>query len=259
MKRRNNPWDDVSAFYHGGISVLKIAICDDEPEICQDIERRIREIEGNGMFLDIRQFLSGEELLESIGQGQRYHIIFLDYEMQGIDGRRTGVEIRERYKDLECLLIYVSSHEHMVIQLLDADIFRFIVKPIHQEHFRKVYSKARDRVVNPGQTFCIKTGWEKISVSKNDIFYVVSDGRKVCLTTKSGSYSMYARLDEVAKEFEYPGSSFIRIHKSYLINFIHCQELTAKKVIMKNGTTLEVSRGYRESYKNACLAQMGKG
>lgn len=179
--------------------------------------------------------------------------------MQGIDGRRTGMEIRERYKDLECLLIYVSSHEHMVIQLLDAGIFQFIVKPINQEHFRKVYSKARDRVRNPGQAFCIKTGSEKIFVSRNEIYYMISEGRKVCFTTKSGCYSMYARLDEVAKEFEDPGSSFVRIHKSYLVNFTYCRELTAKNVVMKDGTTLEVSRGYLKAYRKACLDYFGKG
>lgn len=70
--------------------MYEIAICDDEPAICDMVSNVIREW---GPDIKISCFYSGESLLASY---ESFDVIFLDIDMKGIDGIETGRQIRER-------------------------------------------------------------------------------------------------------------------------------------------------------------------
>lgn len=63
---------------------MKIAICDDEPEIAELIAGKIKTVYKN---MDISIYTSCEELL---GFGENIDILFLDIRMEGTDGMKTG-------------------------------------------------------------------------------------------------------------------------------------------------------------------------
>ena len=106
---------------------LRIAICDDEKEIRNNIERNIRLIYAD---VSIVQFEDGKTLL---AYTEQIDILFLDIQMQPIDGMETARELRKAGNRMT--IIFVTAIEEYVFQAFDVGAFHYLVKPIEQVKF----------------------------------------------------------------------------------------------------------------------------
>lgn len=78
--------------------MFRIAICDDEPIICSQIERIIldygRKISHN---IDVDVYFSDEELYRFLEDGIYYDMIFLDIELKKLNGIGVGKKFAMTY------------------------------------------------------------------------------------------------------------------------------------------------------------------
>lgn len=72
---------------------MLIAICDDEPLFCEQLKEHIYSY-SNKYNLDtvVEIFNNGKQLLNNA----HFDIIFLDYQMPGINGLQTARELRKK-------------------------------------------------------------------------------------------------------------------------------------------------------------------
>ena len=81
---------------------LKIAVCDDEKIICEDIQKKLINIKSDYLIDSFNT--SNDILLNAL----KYDIIFLDIEMPEIDGLSIAKELRQRsYKGY---IVFLTSH-----------------------------------------------------------------------------------------------------------------------------------------------------
>ena len=86
---------------------------------------------------------------------------------------------------------------------------------------------------------------ESIHIPYGSILYLQSDRRTVKVVCRGGKeYSFLSRLDEVEEKIA--SASFIRIHKSFLVNRMAVRALnhTERQVELENGEMLPVSSRY---------------
>lgn len=85
--------------------MLRIAICDDNE---LDRRRLLAQIEAKKQEYEIQlqEFSSGEELLDAMQQVQ-FSGVFLDIQMQGMDGEAVARKIRE--KDAGLCLYFIQA------------------------------------------------------------------------------------------------------------------------------------------------------
>lgn len=75
--------------------MLQIAICDDEQFYREKIEKLLRKFfRGHDLQYEICVFSSGKEFLEQCENNVRFDIVFLDINMEEMDGIRTAMHIR---------------------------------------------------------------------------------------------------------------------------------------------------------------------
>ena len=80
--------------------MIKIAICDDDDFICNQLKNILIDIEDIYLEkLDIKIFHSGIELDHSIQHRGGYDIIFLDIEMEQMNGVEVGKKLRNEYEE----------------------------------------------------------------------------------------------------------------------------------------------------------------
>lgn len=90
--------------------MLKIAICDDDLGFTGSLENLVlEESRSMGLRVDTDVFFDGNILLKSIQSGERYGLIFIDIEMEQVDGISAARKIRET--DRSVLLIYISGYD----------------------------------------------------------------------------------------------------------------------------------------------------
>lgn len=113
--------------------MLRIAIVDDEPSVVDEIRQIVISFfQAQGKQIDISCFSSGEEL---ISYHQKYDLIFLDIQMQGMDGIRTAQELRKN--DKKAVMIYVTSFGSEMARSFSVHPFAFLEKPVNADLLRK--------------------------------------------------------------------------------------------------------------------------
>ena len=115
--------------------MLNIAVCDDENAMINDIENMLLDVcKKQNIRADIDVFCSGETLGKEVMMGTKYDMIFLDIEMEKVNGIESAKAIRKM--DQNVIFIYVSAHDRYALELFCLDVFAFIKKPIDKEEFR---------------------------------------------------------------------------------------------------------------------------
>ena len=143
--------------------MIRIAVCDDENVIVNQIEHIISEVcKRESIPVNIDVFYSGRELKRQVTSGTKYDIIFLDIQMKGGDGITAAENIRK--VDDNVLLIYVSGYDKYMMELFRLDVFGFIKKPIDEEILTKTFLETYQRV-------CSKMVYFTFSY-KHEEFYV---------------------------------------------------------------------------------------
>ena len=113
---------------------MRIAICDDQREVRELFEERIRRLYPEAELL---LFSSGEQLLDSEKVSD---ILLLDIQMPGKNGMDTARELRKKNKNT--IIIFVTALEEFVFQAFDVGAFHYLVKPFHEKKFAEVLMRA---------------------------------------------------------------------------------------------------------------------
>lgn len=227
---------------------MKIAICDDE-KIFQDIiQKKLEEYYG-ALEVEIQLFLSGEDLLKRIGKyPDEFHIIFLDIEMEKINGVETAKKIRVLNQNVP--IIFLTSHTEMAMDGYEVDAFRFLAKPIQQDKLWKALSDI-DKQKQADYMIELNDGSETKLVCWYDIQYIQSDNVYVHVETKNKNYLIRQKLSVLEEKM--PKQIFYKPHRSYLIHLGFVQSFDGKKIRMKDGKEIPISRGKSSEFKEKMM------
>ena len=111
---------------------MKIAVCDDDKLLTGEIDGQLQRIQQKmGISFETDIFFDGETLWEAIEKHGSYDIIYLDIEMENMDGITVARKIREQ--DPYTILLFVSSYDSYYEQLFEVEPLRFLRKPINPE------------------------------------------------------------------------------------------------------------------------------
>ena len=105
--------------------MLRIAICDDDLPIKSEIESLLLDImQDYCIKMDIDIFFDGKTLYQQIQSGTNFDIIYMDIEMNDVDGIQAARLIRAQ--NIPSILIYISAYETYFKQLFEVEPFPFL-------------------------------------------------------------------------------------------------------------------------------------
>ena len=195
--------------------MLKIAIVDDEPSVIDEIQGIVTSFfHENNKPIDISRFSSGEEI---ISYHQKYDLIFLDIQMQGMDGIMTAQELRKN--DKKAVMIYVTSYGGEMARSFSVHPFAFLEKPVSTEMLRKNLQDYMEYAFKEqgSKSIPFETVNGTVLISPDDILYFEYLGnRKIQLVCTAAEYTIQDALSNIFPVVEKYG--FMRPHQSFIIN-----------------------------------------
>lgn len=214
---------------------MKIAICDDEKEICCRLKKLVlKQRPDSEVFL----FDSGRQMLQF---RQRFQIVLMDIQMEGISGIETARALR--MKDEKAVLIFVTALKEYVFDAFDVSAFHYLIKPVSEEKFRRVFERAcqeaEKRVQEETEQVFFRTRNRSFTLRKQDILYVESRGRKVDIHTVRECVTVYATMNGLEEQL---GKEFYRCHRGYLVNLAHVSEYEPDRILLEGGETAFMAR-----------------
>lgn len=232
--------------------MFRVAICDDEQSMCSRIERIILDYQKvNGEKIDISIFLTGEELCKYIKEGQAFDLIFLDIELNEINGIEVGRIIREEIKDEITQIVYISAKKDYAIELFENRPLNFLVKPISDEKIVKNLEITIELHKRGNLFFEFSRNAVFYKIPYKDIMYFASNDKKIRVITINEEYEYYGKLsdlEELTKD-----KDFILIHKSYLVNYLYILEARYDELKLTNNEKLPISQAYRKEVRNKLI------
>lgn len=232
--------------------MFRIAICDDEPAICWQIENLILDGEiADNNEIEVEIFHSGEELCTFIESGRRFDLIFLDIELRQINGIEACRKIREEYRDETTQVVYISGKQGYAMDLFESRPLNFLIKPLSEEKIISNIKTAIKLAKKGNSTFEFKTGKTYYKLKLNDILYFESDDKKIRVNAGNENFEFYGKMPDVMRMI--PAKEFIRIHKSYFVNYQFVKEVQYEYLIMINGKCLPISQTFRKSVRELLI------
>ena len=235
--------------------MIKIAICDDEKNIRSYLASLIREQDTD---CEIIEYASADEYLSS---GMEHDLLFLDIELKGsasgMDGMGMARQIRGMEQIRQPVIIFVTGYEKYVYDAFDVDASGYLVKPVNEQKFAEVFSRAQDKILSEAEqkkkTLLIQYAGANKAIPIDNIYYMESQKHKIVLYTKDGELEYYAKIGELEEELQ---GQFCRIHKGYLVNLSYVDEYSRTEIILTNGDKLPLSKYKYEDFVKAYLRFM---
>lgn len=178
-------------------------------------------------------------------------LIFLDIRMP----RLTGLELLKTLIQ-KPLVIITSAYEEYALESYDLDVCDYLLKPFRFDRFLKATNRAladfTQQKPAPGPVpaappvtphLYIKSDKKQVLVHLDEIYYLESLGNYVKVWRETGFLLTPRTLTSF--ETQLPADTFIRIHKSFLMNkqFLHFIE--GNTITLKNGKKLPIGKNHK--------------
>lgn len=231
--------------------MLKICICDDDVAFGSLLESYINEYISkiDGLNIEIDFYESGVSLTKAIIERQeRYQILFLDIEMQEMNGIETALKIRTIDRNL--YIIYITSYEKYTLESFKVSPFRYIIKPVKKEEFQSILAQVVEDIMSNKQFFFFKYQNKQYQIKCDCIVTMKSEmGRMIYIdsTEAEAPFRFYGKIKEIEKELN--PFLFIKVNSGTIVNLDYVNIITNDEIKMEDGETYPISRGQKQEVK----------
>lgn len=190
---------------------------------------------------------NGKDLIKDVQAGRNYDIAFLDVQLKKTMGYDVGVMLKEFLPDI--LLVYVTSHTKYFLNILKAEPFYYIEKPIFSHMLYDVLDRCIERIRFLRRDYiypCVINGHEH-RIDLLDVPYIESELRVIKLHTFSDIIQFYGKLDRVQNDISSICNFFLRPNKSFLVNS-HCIDSVCRKQVIVRGKEISITDTYRSEF-----------
>lgn len=223
---------------------MKIAICDDDKIFRQKIKEILIAYRNNNRFeINIYEFESGNQFLEA---EHIFDMVFLDYQMPGLDGMETARKLRK--KNNICNIIFITNYPEFVLESFMVQPFRFIVKPLEESKILE----AMDSYIKQQNLFypiCVIEDGELKTICSQDIMYLQGDGKYCWIYTTKDIFHSSKTLTQIHALL--PPHCFFRVHKSYVVNMFSINSIKGNIITLNNGEHITIGRVHISNFKKA--------
>lgn len=229
---------------------MRIGICDDEAAQRQLIQKYIQEwAKERRVSLETVLFASAENVLFCLEDDAVFDLLILDIEMGSVSGMELAGRLRKNGSDVP--ILFATGYEQYMAQGYEVSALHFLLKPIHKEKLFAVLDRLKQtKKTETKILFPIDDG--TLAVYPSDIWYVEASGHQCVLVLSDRRCIIrqsFGRTQELLKERK----SFVRCHRSYLVNLCHVSAIVRLELVMDDHTVIPVSRRLEKQVNEAFI------
>lgn len=214
---------------------LRTVVVDDEPLARRRLRRLLeahRDVEIVGEAADGASALS---LLYALAPD----LVFLDVRMPGGSGFDVLAGLRERPH-----IVFVTAYDEFAVRAFEEQALDYLLKPVEPARLDRALARARDaapasddtrerierllQALAPGrfsQRLPARRGAKVTLIAPSTIAFCRAEDKYTVVYTADGEHVVDRTIEELARTLD--PSSFLRIHRSALVNLAYVKDLTS--------------------------------
>ena len=218
--------------------MYKLAICDDDTYFRNSLEKFLREFfSDKDAEYSIASFSEPSSFNASLNAGADYDLVFLDIMFENDNGINYAKYLRANHRELD--IIFITTSKEYAIESFDVNPLYYILKPMEPQKLTAALERFLEK--SAPIYICFNSLGSTIKIELSDILYFEIYGHRVIIHKTDGTLSdIRGTLKDI--ESQLPPATFIRPHRSYLVNFRFITEIAHYRLKIKNGETLPISK-----------------
>jgi len=242
---------------------MKAILVDDEPDGIRTLKKML---EVHCPNVDVEASCFNASMAKQLIDQLHPDVVFLDIQMPGKSGLELLTELPAKHFEV----IFVTAHNEYMLQALQYSAADYLLKPVDEDRLIEAVKRVEEKLQagkkeeptdtllhnlryagNPSEMrLCLPTLKGFIVLRLEEIVYCEAERSYTIFHITGGKTVTISRplfdYDNLLKD-----TSFLRIHKSFLINLYHVREYQRGEggvVIMSDNAEIEVSRRKKDQF-----------
>ena len=237
--------------------MVRCIAIDDEPMALRQIKSYIERTEQLELVAVCRSAREAQEVLKSA----EADLLFVDINMPDMNGIDFVRSI-----DTGHFIVFTTAHPEFALEGFKLNAIDYLLKPFSYEEFMKASQKVISLVdlverchaaesaiaqneaeASDKEVISVKVDYKTQLVKVADIVYLESAGEYVRLHIEgSSTITTLFRLKNM--ETTLPAESFLRVHRSYIVNLKRIASYTKGRIFLDNGEYIPLGENYKERF-----------
>lgn len=231
---------------------LKCIIVDDEPRAIEVLEEYVQQLSSLDLLATFRNPISAFDFVKQ----NQVDVIFLDINMPNLSGIQFIKSLSHKPA-----IVLTTAYSEYAIESYQLDVQDYLLKPIEFDRFMVCVDKLFDKLkpteipkVSPSipansqeiQDYVfVKHGTKIERIELDDILYIEGSGNYISYHLESRTILALGKMSEALNSL--PQQRFVRIHKSYIIQWNKIKSIEDNHVFI--GTAkLSISSTYKNDF-----------
>ena len=228
---------------------LKIAICDDEANQIEYLTDVVTTwAKKNRHAVEIKPYSAAKSLLFDYCEEKDFDILLLDIEMPGMSGVELAKAVRKENATVQ--IVFITGYYEYFSDGFDVSALHYLIKPADERKLMPVLDRAVSNLTYRQRSVLLTSPEGDRKVSLADIEYVESENVHVAVHTVSGVYRSRISLAKFAEQLD---ETFIKVHRSYIVNLKYVKKITRTDITMVSGDLVPISRGMYDEVHAALI------
>lgn len=225
-------------------NIIRCVAIDDEP-LALEVISKFCDRYGNIELVTFSDPIAGFAAIRE----QKFDLLFLDIEMEGLNGLEIAKELPE-----DICFIFTTAYLKYAVDGFNLDAVDYLHKPFSFERFSKAVDKAVKLIDYNKQSLlrrCIvvKQEYNNISIPLSEIVYIEAmEGYSKIFRTDGKCTISRVILKVIGAML--PEGEFVRIHRSYIVAMNKIVSYNRQSVKLVTGVTLPIGRQYSNNFQN---------
>ena len=225
--------------------MIRCIIIDDEPLALQQMEGYIKKIPYLELVAACQSAIDAKEILEK----EKIDAIFCDINLPELNGL-------DFIKSLENppMVVFTTAYSEYAVEGFQLNAVDYLLKPFGCEDMKRAAEKLKKHPdplrtlqdvsqIDEDDAIFLKTEYKIVRINISHIRYVEAMSEYLRIYLKDNPRPIIVLLSMKKMEERLPSHTFMRVHRSYIINLKMIQEISKNRITLGDGEDIEIPIG----------------
>ena len=229
--------------------MIRTLAIDDEPLALQQLSSYIKKIPFLELVAECQSAFDAKKIMDE----EVIDAIFIDINMPDL----TGMDF-VRSLAVPPIVVFTTAYSDYAVDGYKVDAVDYLLKPFGLDEFQRAANKVKRQyellrqeqaeisTVDDDDSLFLKTEHKVVRVKVEDIRYIegMSEYLKIHLQDQPKPIIVLLSMKKIEERL--PAKTFMRVHRSYIINLRKIHEVNKNRVILDSETYIPIGDLYRE-------------
>lgn len=230
--------------------MIRCIIIDDEPLALQQMEGYIKKIPYLELVAACQSAIEAKEIIEN----NKIDAIFCDINLPEISGL-------DFVKSLENppMVVFTTAYSEYAVEGFQLNAVDYLLKPFGCDDMKRAAEKLKKcqeaqrslqdvSQIDEDDAIFLKTEYKIVRINISNIRYVEAMSEYLRIYLKDYSRPIIVLLSMKKMEERLPNHSFMRVHRSYIINLKSIREVSKNRIVLDEDIEVPIGDSYRDQF-----------